>query len=143
MATQRIKGQEVSLSIVRDGNPTPVGLAQSATVTVDLERLEEEYLAETSMRYDSIYNGIQIEGDFHIENAEIISFMEAVKLRAERRIGGALRIDAALTLVFPNGTVKSITLIDLESAEIPFEVGSRKDYVSVKLDMKTSQFKVI
>ena len=143
MATQRIKGQEVNLLLVRDGNPSPIGRAQSATVTLDIERLEDEYIGETSMVYDAIFNGIQIEADFHIENSAILDFADAVKLRAERRIGAVLRVDSALTLAFPNGTVTSITLIDLEFAEFPIEVGSRKDYVSVKLDGKTAQYKII
>jgi hypothetical protein len=143
MALQRIKGQDCSLSVVRDGNPTPIGVAQSATVTVDIERLEEEYLGETSMRYDSVYNGTQIEGDLHLENDAAFTFIEAVKSRAERRAGGAIRIDAAITLVFPNGKVRSILLIDLESAELPLEIGSRKDYVGFKIDLKTATIKLL
>lgn len=143
MALQRIKGQEVSFSIVRDGNPTPIGVVQSNTITVDLERLEEEYIGETSMRYDSIYNGTQIEADMHIETPDFLAFIEAVKRRAERRAGGSIRIDAAVTYVFPSGQVRSFVLIDLESAELPIETGGRKDYVSLKLDMKTATIKII
>jgi hypothetical protein len=143
MALQRIKGQEVTFSVVRDGNPTPIGVAQSVTITVDIERLEEEYIGETSMNYDSVYNGTQIESDLHLENDEFLSFIEAVKQRAERRAGGALRVDAAVTLVFPTGIVRQILLINLESAELPIEVGSRKDYVSLKVDMKTNQLKFL
>jgi len=143
VALQRIKGQEVSFSIVRDGNPTPIGVVQDNTITIDIERLEEEYIGERAMRYDSIYNGTQIEASMHLENDEFVRFIEAVKLKAERRAGGAIRIDAAVTFLFPNGGVRTFALIDLEFAEFPIETGGRKDYVSIKVDGKTSTIKFL
>lgn len=143
MALKRIKGQEVNVRIVRDGKPTPIGVVQDNTITVDIERLEEEYLGETGMRYDSIYNGTQFEGTLHLDSAEIFEFMQAVKLRAENRAGGALRIDVAVVYRFPSGVVRTFVLIDCESGELPIESASRKDYVSVKVDFKTSTIKII
>jgi hypothetical protein len=139
--SKRLKGQEVTLSLVRDGRPKPIGKFQSVTLTIDMERLEEEYIGATSMEYDSIYNGTQIESDFHLPNDEYFKFAEALKLRAERRTGGAIRIDAAIVMSMPDGSVKTFVLIDLEFAELAVEVGSRKDFVSGSIDGKTSKIR--
>ncbi|MCK9513064.1 MAG: hypothetical protein M0R28_17810 [Pigmentiphaga sp.] len=143
MATQRIKGADVHFSIVRDGVPTRIGLVRNNTITIDLERLEEEYLGGDSMEYDEIYNGTQIEADLHLDGAEFFEFTEAVVARAQRKPGGAIRIDAAVTFLFPSGVVRTIVLVDLKFAELPLESGGRKEYINAKVDGKTSTHKFI
>ncbi len=58
---QRIKGQEIEVRLIVDGVlQSTLTDIRSFEVTPKLEKLEEQYLGETTMRYDEIFNGLVV-----------------------------------------------------------------------------------
>ena len=140
---QRLKGQEISLSVLVNGvEQVSLHDVKSLSITPNLDVLEEGYLGETSNRFDEIFKGVKVELDVHTEDEGVFAFMEAVKDRAQRRtLGTAINIQT--TLQYANGQRPRIVLRDVFFADIPFNVGSRSDYASIKLSGSCSDFKRI
>lgn len=144
MPLQRIKGQETIMTVQRDGEPQlRIDSIQDAEVTFEMEVLEEGYLGETANRYDAIYNGMSIRLAGHLTNRQLIDLTEAIVLKAQRRTGGAVRIDVAMTLVFPGGDLVTILIVDVHFQSVPVTDGAREDYVGFTLEGKASEFQLI
>lgn len=144
MPQQRIKGQETVVTVMLDGQlQARVDSITDAEVTFELEILEEGYLGETANRYDSIFNGMTIRAVGHLTNTQLITLAEAIVSRAQRRAGGAVRIDMALSLVFPGGDLITIAIPDVQFQSIPVSDGGREEYVQWTLEAKASEFELI
>lgn len=136
---QRIKGQEVSITIVADSQPlTTITDVRSFEMSWQLEVLKEGYLGETSDRRDSIFRGIKGKLDLHIENADIFNLIQALLDKAQRRTPGVV-INIKATLAFPNGNRPKVVVQDAEFGELPLSFGSRADYGTVSLDFEAQQ----
>ncbi len=144
MPQQRIKGQETVVTVMLDGQlQARIDSISDAEVTFELEILEEGYLGETANRYDSIFNGMTIRAVGHLTNTQLITLAEAIVARAQRRAGGAVRIDMALSLVFPGGDLVTIAIPDVQFQSIPVSDGGREEYVQWTLEAKASEFELI
>jgi len=144
MPQQRIKGQEVSISIIQDGSLlTRIETIQSATIEFVLDQLEEGYLGEVSNRYDAIFNGVKVEVEGHLTNQQAIELAEAIVARAQRRAGGAVRLDVAGSFAFPNGDFPTIAIADVYFESVPFEIGGRDEYVSFSLTGMASDYRIL
>jgi hypothetical protein len=140
---QRIKGQEVELLVVVNGVPyTSLTDILSFNVTPNFEIKEEEYLGETSKRFDEIFNGVSFDMELHFEDPGVLSFMQVVKDRAERRTPGTT-INVKATLNFPNGDRPRIILKDCYFGDMPIGFGGRSDYGTFKIDGKCTDISVI
>ena len=89
---QRIKGQDVEILIVQNGVAldsanNSVRDIRNFDVTPKFEKLEEQYLGETSKRYDEIFHGVDFKMDLHFENPYVLTLIKAIKERAQRRVG--------------------------------------------------------
>ncbi len=136
---QRIKGQEVTLSFVDSGGgDEAVGDVNSFEAELDIETLEEQYLGETSKRYDDIYNGVSGNCELHLETQRWVSFTQLIERRAKRRDAAGGKFTATATFNFPNGTVSQIVFEDIFFGAVPIRVSSRSDYVTVTLNWKCS-----
>jgi hypothetical protein len=144
MPQQRIKGQEVAMSILQDGQLlTRIETISSSTIEFELDQLEEGYLGEVSMRYDSIFNGVSVALKGHMTNMQAIDLAQAIVARAQRRSGGAVRIDVVGSFAFPNGDFPTICISDVYFESVPFEIGGRDEYLEFSLSGKASEFSVI
>lgn len=144
MPDQRIKGQEVVMSIIVDGQlETRIDSIQSAEITLRFDKLEEDYLGETTTRYDEIYKGIDISIDMHLTNQQAFVVGDAIRQRATRRAGGATRIDVSGTFAFPNGDFPTIAAVDVFFEDFPVSIGARDEYVSVTLSGSASDLEFI
>lgn len=140
---QRLKGQEVSITVMKDGVAvTSLSDIRNFTLTPNFDRLTEGYLGETTDRYDEMYKGISFELEAHLEEPGFVDFIEAVRDRARRRIPDT-KINIFATLNFPNGQRVRIVLQNCFFADMPFNVGSRQDYGSVKLSGAAEDFEKI
>lgn len=141
---QRVKGQDTSLIIMVDGNlQTRIDTISSAEFEFEMTLLEEEYLGETAMRYDSIYNGIRVEMEYHMTAQQAMELADSIARRARRQAGAPVRIDLLGTFFFPNGDTPSLQLTDLYFDSMPFEIGSRQDYVSGTFTAKCSDYEIL
>lgn len=132
---QRIKGQEVKIQMVGpSGKEDGIIDVQSFEASFQVERLEENYLGETTTRYDDIFNGVKGKIELHLENQTYFRFMERVQRRAQRRDSADGQFNIMAVLKFPNGQKVRVLLEDVFFGEIPLNVSSRSDYVQTSVD---------
>jgi len=135
---QRIKGQEVEVLIIADGAPQMnITTVKSFEFTYQMEVASEGYLGETTNRRDSVYKGISGKMELHIENQTILTLANTIIDKARRRIPGA-QINIKATLNFPNGQRPRIIISDAEFGELPFNFGSRTDYLAVTVNFEAA-----
>ncbi len=143
MALQRIKGQEVEVLLVVDGevNASLTDI-QDFEVTREFESTSEGYLGEKSNRYDEFYNGYSGSMSLHMSDPGVFDFMQAVQDRAQRREPGTV-INIKATLNFPSGERRRVLLQNAFFESIPLNVGGRGEYVSTSLSFKGADVRVI
>ncbi len=131
---QRIKGQEVTVNIVKDGE------LQSSLVDVidfnfevQMEIKTQGYLGETSNRHDDIFNGVKFDIELHLHNGDWFDFQESIVDRARRKTPDT-EFNIVATLVFPNGDQRTISIPDVKFNAQPLSTSSRGDFVKVKLE---------
>jgi len=143
MSDQRIKGQEVEVLLVVDGDMIDtVTDVRSFEVAPKLEIKEEGYLGEKNNRHDEIFNGVRGRMELHYENADVFDLMQSIIDRAKRRTPGT-QINIKATLNFPNGDRPRVLVKDAHFGEIPFSFGSRSDYGTVSLDFAADDISVL
>lgn len=140
---QRIRGQEIDATVVVNGVPTTSFTdIRSFEVTPRFELLEEEYLGETSMRFDEIFNGVAFTMELHLETAGALAFIAVVKARAQRRTPGTT-INVKATLNFPNGQRPRVVLKDCFFSDFSLNFASRSDYGTLRVEGRCTDFQVI
>jgi hypothetical protein len=142
MANQRIKGQEVEISIVADGQTRTFTDIQSSEFSQETETTEEGYLGEKSNRYDEIYKGYTGNVSMHNSSPELLDFLQVIKDRAQRRTPGIV-INVKMTLAFPSGERSRIIMQDAFFDASGISFGSRTDYGSTSIPFKGSEYRVI
>lgn len=139
----RITGQDISIRIIKDGVLlNELTTIKSVNFIFEMARSEEDYIGEVAMRYDSKFNGLAVKIELHSENRQALDLINAIVLKAQRRAGGAVRIDIACSLLWPNGDKTSLMAKNLAFADLPFGFDSRKDFGKVELDGKCSEFTI-
>lgn len=129
----RIKGQEISLLIVTNGQvEAELNDIRSLTITPRFDLLEENYLGETSTRYDEIFKGCSFDMELHYETQAVLTFIETIKARAQRRTPGTV-VNIKTTLNFANGQRPKIILKDCFFADLPLGFAGRSDYGTLKI----------
>jgi len=137
-ASPRIKGQEVEVMLIVDGEVADtVTDVRSFEVAAKLELKEEGYLGEKTNRYDEIFNGVRGRMELHFENQDVFDVMQSIIDRAKRREPGT-KINIKSTLNFPNGDRPRILIQDAFFGEMPFNFGSRGDYGTVGVEFSAS-----
>ena len=126
----RIKGQDVQISVQNNGQTQDfITDIRNFDLTPKFEKLEEQYLGQTSKKYDDIFHGVDFKFDLHLENPTALQFVELVKQRAQTR--GA-RTDSTInikaTLQFPSGGSKIVTLSSCYFEDMPLSFGGRSEY---------------
>lgn len=136
---QRLKGQEVSIRIVRDGVvDTEIDSISSFNEETALELKEAGYLGETVNRFDEILNGFGGDMEIHVTRANWIALELAVISRA-RRETVAVVFNVVVTDLYPNGESQLRVYSDVHWGPMPKAVASRGDYVKPKLQFKCSE----
>lgn len=133
---QRIKGQDVEVSIILNGadfsapgRPVSITDVRNFEITPKFEKLEEQYLGETSKRYDEIFHGVDFKMDLHFENPGVLTLVDAIKARASSRgnlVTAAINIKAVLN--FAGGIAKRVSLNNCFFEDMPINFGGRSEY---------------
>lgn len=130
----RVKGQEVELTVVGpQGRETSIDKVVSATVTFMQDILSQGFLNETSDEYDDIFKGVSLEMELQLDDESFSDFINRVKLRAQRRAPAGEQFNALMTLNFPNGQRRRISLENLFFGEFPIAAGGREEYVTLRV----------
>jgi hypothetical protein len=143
MPSYRLRGQEVSVQIVRDSALiTEITDVKSFEVEFQLEVMSEGYIGEFTDRRDDIFKGITGKIEFHIENGAPFDLVNEIVLRAQRRTPGA-QFNVQSTVRLANGQRKRLVINDLFFGSVPFNVASRTDYVTYSLTFEAGEGKFI
>lgn len=138
MAAQRIRGQETILSILSGGElESEIESITETEFTHNLDLQEENYLSETSPRFDQIFKGTSFRLSGHMARAAILRFADKIVAKAGRQ-GGALRFDITTTFIFDDEAY-TIAFEDCSFGSVPFTSGSREDFVSWSLEGSCSK----
>lgn len=131
--SQRIRGQEVSIIITRDGvlEDTLVDV-QNFNAELELEIKSQGYLGEKHNRKDDIYNGVKFDLELHLHTQDYFAFAKGVIDRAKRNTPDTV-VNIAGMFQFPNGQLFSFLIPDAKFGPIPLNVTARGDYVKTKL----------
>jgi hypothetical protein len=143
MAGTRIKGQETELIFIKNGSPIDsLQNCKSLDFTFKTKILEEGYLGETTQQYDSVFDGVEGNAEFHF--ADSTPFGVAVDLinKARRREAGTA-VNIKTTFSFPSGRRARVVIRNAEFGPIPFSVGGRSEFVSFKLAFSASDAQVL
>jgi hypothetical protein len=142
MPAQRIKGQEVSVIITRDGSlEAELTDVKTCEFAPQFEIKTEGYLGEKSVRNDEVYMGVKGSLELHIHSGDIFDFVQAVKDRAQRNTPD-LVFNIAGIFAFPSGEVRTLTVPDLKFGPVPITTNDRGDYTSVKLEYAADDYQV-
>jgi len=135
-AESRIRGQETSVLIVRDGAlEASLVDVRNFNFAHQLEIQSQGYLGEKSERKDEIYKGVKGSMELHLHNQEFIAFEQAILDRAQRNTPDVI-FNITSVLSFPNGQTPTFLFADVKFGEIPHDFPDRAEYVSVKLDFE-------
>ena len=136
---QRIKGQEISVRINQDGTTVAaIDTISTFNDEVKLRLLEAGYLGEVVNRFDEILDGYGGDMEINVTQASWITLVLAIEQRARREVINTV-FNVVRTDLFPNGDTLVLVYSDVHWGPVPTTVGSRSDYVKVKLTFSCSQ----
>lgn len=138
---QRIKGQETLVQVVVQGAvQNTLTDIRNFELTPKFTKLEEQYLGETTKRYDELFDGVDFKMDLHFEDAGVLNFIDIVKQRATNQTPG-VKINIQATLNFPGtGQRPRIILSDCYFENLPIEFGGREQYGQFTISGSCSDF---
>lgn len=131
---QRIRGSEVTLSIIRDSQlEAELVDVMNFNFEIQSEQKVQGYIGEPSNRVDDIYNQTKLDFEMNNHSADWQAFVQAILDRQARRTPDIV-FNIAATFFYPSGDTKTITFPDVKFGAIPINIASRGDYVKWKFD---------
>jgi hypothetical protein len=142
MTAQRIKGQEVQILVIRAGSlEDTLTDIQSFNLEVQLRTLVQGYLGEKNNRKDDIYDGVKFDMELNIHTEDYFTFLGAILDRARRNTPD-VQFNITGVFSFPNGQTPTLLLPDVHFGAQPITIGSRGDYVKIKLEGEGNDFQI-
>lgn len=141
----RIRGQEVTVSVLVDGAPQEGSMArvQDFTVTPRQDLLEEPFLGEVADRHDIQQHGWDLSFTVPMEEANLTNLLQEIVRREELHLPHP---DVTINVIyaFRNGldaTMESYYDVFLKVGDQ--SIGGRKEFVTVSYEAKASRRNVI
>jgi hypothetical protein len=139
MVDQRLKGQEVSIRVVNAGNVVAeIDSVSNFNDSTALEIKEDGFLGEVVNRFDEILNGFGGDLEIHLTKANWIALQQSIIDRAQR-LTPEVVFNVVRTDLYPNGDSIIFTYADVHWGDQGTSIGSRGDFVKVKLNFKCSE----
>jgi hypothetical protein len=141
---RRIKGQEVSVTVVSATNGVEPSIAdvKSMNWQYDREIKSEGYLGQTTEQKDDIFKGVSGKIDFHVRSADVFSLTDRINEVSKRRLP-AESIQILFTYAFPDGGRRRIVIKDAVFGDIPFETPAREDYMTVTYNFAAEEARTL
>lgn len=137
---KRLKGQETFITIVANGQAqSRINSIKDAEATFYLEIKEDDFLGETSPRFDMIFKGAGLKVTLQINDPQIFTLQQTIIARARRELGPGTRIDMGMTFRFDSGLTGTFIFSDLSFADMPLTTGARDEFTESTLDAKCSE----
>ena len=140
MSNIRARGADSELLLLVNGAPI-VNFTnfKDLSITFEIDKTEEQYLGEAASRYDDLFKGISLSMTFHIDSPDAFAAMDRIIERASRRDPTAV-FNLKTSVNFPGrGRVRYI-FTNLFFGSLPLNIGSRADYMSLKLEASCSEY---
>lgn len=143
MAFDRALGQDTEVILVENGAAlTTITAIQSFDMTVNFEKIKEEYLNEKTIRVDYIFKGVDGKLDLHMENRDPLDLLQRIIAQAKARTPGS-KVNIKTTIVFPNGDRPRVIMRDVAFGPWPMNVAGRDKYIQMSLDVSCSDIGVL
>jgi hypothetical protein len=140
MPAPRLRGQETFINLLIDGAiQTTWKALVDFTWTDNIDEQEEEFLGETSARYDMIYKGTSFKCTAQLETGAELKLRRSIIEKAARRSGTGTRFDISYTAALPNGEQKLVILKDTSFGNIETGTSSRSDYTTMSFEGSCSE----
>lgn len=137
MATVRAKGQDVRVSLTSPEGSVDVineGGIKEAEIVFQLKLLDEAYLGEKTNRKDDIFEGVGFSLTAHLTRPQYAAFVQAAVNRSTRRTPGEGVFNILMSISMGTGLRLRIIVEDAFFGPMPFTVGGRAEYVTVKIE---------
>jgi hypothetical protein len=133
VADLRIRGDEVQV-VVTSGGELEMTLTaiRSFEITDNFTLISQGYLGEKSERKDFIFTGSSFNFEAHLSKREWFQFKQALRAKAQRQTPTVIFSISGI-FTFPDGSQIAETLPNCSFGDVPQTVGSRNDYVTVRL----------
>lgn len=139
---QRIKGQEVSILIIRDGElQETLTDIQNFNAEFEFEVKTQGYLGEKTNRKDFIFNGAKFDMEMNAHSEDIFTLIKAARDKAQRITPDTI-FNIAAVFSFPNGDAPELLFNDVSFGAMPVNIGARGDYVKHKIQGEVSDIDV-
>ncbi len=134
----RVRGQEVELRVIKDSVLyDTITKITSFTAEPMLEIQSQGFLGGMTEEKDEIFNGCKFGFEAQLDGPEWFDMQQAI-IKRSQRITPDVKFTIVATLYFSNGQTRIMVIPDAKFGAIPMNVGSRKDYVTVKIDGEAS-----
>lgn len=138
MTDLRLRGQEVSIRIIRAGVVEDDITSISTFNDEDaLEIKEDGFLGENTNRFDEILNGHGGDMEIQVSNSKAYQLRQSILDKAARRTPDVV-FNVVRSDFFANGDSAVKTYLDVHWGSIPTTISSRGDFVKLKLSFKCS-----
>jgi hypothetical protein len=138
----RVKGQEVVVQIVADGELLDeITAVSDFSDSTDMEIIAKGYLGEKTNRQDDILNGYSGSLSFDQQSQQWYVLKAKIEARAKREQPD-LQFNISKTLFFPGGQTPSVTFVDVKFGKLDEKTGGRNSYLSVTIPWATDTVNV-
>lgn len=143
MASPRLKGQSVSLLLIKDGETLDTLTdIKSFELTYQLEQKDDGFLGETTNRKDAVFNGITFQMEMQTSNNGVWKLAKDLITKAAQRTPG-FQVNIKGSFSYPDGTRVMVVIPDAVFGEVPFSTGGRGEFVTVRLSGSASEARII
>jgi len=138
MADTRLRGQEVTVRMARGGvTENTITAVKNFSLSIDMATLEEQYLGETSKRFDDIAHGCSGSFSVDVEDPAVFALIDFIVARAQRKVNpNQETVNITARFQFPDGRRTRAMIKDVKFDAIPIEVGGRESYVGTSFSFK-------
>lgn len=142
MAAEHLQGQDVQLTIKKDGKVlTTLSAIQSFEISVAVAAQELAFLGERGPRIDMTYGGVSFSFELRHRDSGFHTFVDAVKSTAQHRTPG-VRFSIQGSIAYPNGEMAKFLIQDVGFDGLPFSVGGQAEFVTSRISGKAQDMKV-
>ncbi len=139
MGQQRLKGQEVTVTITAGGElQNELTDIHNLEITVEMENPVAGYLGKGNDDVDEVFKKCSGNMEMHLHSSDFYKLQDQVLDRAQGRLPD-LVITIAATFFMPNGETVSRILGDVKFGTMVDTASSRTDFVNVKVPFMNSE----
>jgi hypothetical protein len=117
---------------------------KSFSLEVSTRILTDQFLGETTIRKDDIYDGVRGAMVIQPEGQDLLILQNAIKERAQRRTAFAVsQVNITARLQFPNGQTPLLVVTDAKFGPMPLNIGARDAYVDLNLSYEADDYQLV